>query len=522
MLTVSVLWDIFMFVFFRIACFSDFFEREIKPTLSISKPEMMKKLLLLCICFSLTFTAFAQQGSAIYGLNFLNGQLSLADLDPATGSASIISPNPTSPDQFAAGVSDIDPVSDRYFYVRGNSLYTVSLSTGQVISSPALQSSGSNIVAPLTNIAFNWLNDTIYGLQFTTGALSLASVDPANGQVQVISSSPISADRFSQGDADIDPVNRRYFYVRDGNELITVNLNDGTALHRVRVNIPASYGGAAFMNITYNFIDGQIYGLLFQYGSGTVPCTGNLYLAKADPATGNFTVLSQNPVSNDCFQGGVADIDPIGGQYFYPRLTRGDQEIITVDTRTGSLISSKKVITSSTSQVYLTNIAYNELYNVAPNSIIPKRMGNDAGTMTLGSDPLVLNAWVGPDASYRWEDGSTNPMRTISQPGKYEVEIIRDGFIIKGEVEVGALTDVEAKSLNLGFSLYPNPARDWLFLDNTTEQRGSVIITDAQGRKIRSYTDIPAGISIAELPQGLYRLIVKTENARWSASFVKE
>jgi hypothetical protein len=326
----------------------------------------MIKTLLTYSFLLLACGAFAQQGSEVYGLNFVNGQLELAGLDPATGSMAIISPAPVSRDQFASGISDVDPVSDRYFYVRKNAIYTVSLNSGQVLSSPPLQTTTSNVVAPLTNIAFNWLNDTIYGLQFTTGALHLAAVDPTNGQVRVISPSPISADRFSQGDSDIDPVNRRYFYMRDRNELITVGLDDGKAQHRVRLTVLARFGASSFMNIAYNYIDGQIYGVLFEYGTGQTTCGGKLYLAKADPPTGAFTVISQTFVSNDCFQSGVADIDPIGGRYFYPRQSGANQEIITVDTRTGALRSRQLIRANSGGQAFITNIAFNELYSVAP------------------------------------------------------------------------------------------------------------------------------------------------------------
>ncbi len=52
----------------------------------------------------------------------------------------------------------------------------------------------------------------IFGLEFRTGELRLAKVNPVNGGLNVVSSSPSSADQFGSGISDLDPVNKKYFY----------------------------------------------------------------------------------------------------------------------------------------------------------------------------------------------------------------------------------------------------------------------------------------------------------------------
>ncbi|MFK7972886.1 MAG: T9SS type A sorting domain-containing protein [Bacteroidia bacterium] len=479
---------------------------------------------LLLICFAGSIV-FGQQGAEIYGLNFTNSQLELASLNPATGATNVISPNPISPDRFGSGVSDIDPVSGRYFYVRDNRLYTVNLNTGQAITSPRLSNS-TNAIAPLTNIAFNWLNDTIYGLQFTLGALRLAAADISTGQVRVISTNPISADIFSQGDADIDPIGRRYFYLRDGNQLITVDLNTGLAASKVRVNIPASFGPSAFMNITYNYMDGQIYGLIFKFGTGLTPCQGELFLAKADPATGALTVLSNTAVSNDCFSAGVCDIDPTTNRYFYPRQRANGQEIITVNTVTGTRISARPVNRVNSQPVYITNIAFNELYNVAPNSVIPMQMG-DQGIIEMKGSSMNLNAWVGPDAQYRWQDGSTKPSLSVTEPGSYEVEITREGFTVKGKVEVRKTTGL-AQNLALNtFTISPNPVQNRLAITIQEQQVLSnpmLSIVDIQGKILRSQKVKASNeiVNVDALPAGIYLLRLSANEGILTKRFVKK
>lgn len=80
--------------------------------------------------------------SMIYGLNFTQGQLRMAKLNPATGAVTLISQTPTSADAFSSGTATLDPQTGRYFYVRGNpdnqQIITVNIQNGAVIDNPGL------------------------------------------------------------------------------------------------------------------------------------------------------------------------------------------------------------------------------------------------------------------------------------------------------------------------------------------------------------------------------------------------
>ncbi|MEL6841632.1 MAG: hypothetical protein AAFP02_00320 [Bacteroidota bacterium] len=229
---------------------------------------MKKKSTFLFGLACLMCSLLSAQGGLIYGLQFSNGQLRFAEYDLQTGNLNVLTPNAISPDGFQPGVADYDHFNKVYYYLRGgggsSQIYAIDATTGNTLSVAAMNS-GNNAVAPITNIAYNWLNDTIYGLNYTydsnTGHtnLKLASVDPQSGVVQIISTNAISTTPFGSGNSDIDPVHRRYFYITT-NRLYTVDLDNGTATYGVAINMPTN---TFFVNLTYNWVDQQLYGLAF-------------------------------------------------------------------------------------------------------------------------------------------------------------------------------------------------------------------------------------------------------------------
>ncbi len=121
--------------------------------------------------------------SMIYGLNFTQGQLRMAKLDPSTGAVTIISQTPTSADAFSSGTATIDPQTGRYFYVRGHpnsqQIITVNMQNGAVIDNPGLIVSSG--LKNLVNIEF--LNPTVPVARFT------ADTECGNNRVKFYSSS---------------------------------------------------------------------------------------------------------------------------------------------------------------------------------------------------------------------------------------------------------------------------------------------------------------------------------------------
>ena len=184
--------------------------------------------------------------STIYGLVHIDNLLYFAKVNPQTGVIDVLSNGSITGDQYSSGVSDIDPLTGRYFYIRSNKIVTVDISTGELISQETIQNP-NGAVAPITNIAYNWLTGTIYGLNFKAGSTSdtlivspqlrLATVNPENGEIVILSESTLSSDQFSSGVSDIDPIIGRYYYIR-GNGIYTVNIATGELISNYSMSNP--------------------------------------------------------------------------------------------------------------------------------------------------------------------------------------------------------------------------------------------------------------------------------------------
>jgi len=274
------------------------------------------------------FNQVFAQADKIYGLNFSSNGLKLTTMDVTTGEVEILSSEILSPDAFAQGVSDFDPIGKRYFYVRGNSntseLFTVDAITGQTISSPTLSKPGNgNTVSPITNIAYNWLEDELYGVNYqyngTATELRLSKVDTQTGEVTIIASTPSSTTPFLSGNSDIDPINRKYYYATP-DKIYTVDLDSGETLDNPDIQYPLS-GTQFTANLTYDWKNDLLYCLHFLSVPNPDPfsntLTSELRLSTIDPVTGAMSIVSPEITSNDGFSMGDCDIDPNGNRYFY-------------------------------------------------------------------------------------------------------------------------------------------------------------------------------------------------------------
>ncbi|MEL7533377.1 MAG: T9SS type A sorting domain-containing protein [Bacteroidota bacterium] len=462
----------------------------------------------------LFFGMLSAQNGLIYGLHFSNGQLRFSEYNLQSGNLNVLTPNPISPDGYQPGVADYDHFNKVYYYLRGggtgSQIYAIDALTGNTLSSPNLNSGGT-AVSPITNIAFNWLNDTIYGLNYTYNSntdatnLKLASVDPQSGVVQIISNSPISTTPFGSGNSDIDPVHRRYFYITT-DRLYTVDLDDGTATSDVAINMPAN---TSFVNLTYNWVDQQLYGLAF--GPAANPSgifTYQLQLATLDPSTGNVQILSTTPLSLDGFSTSDCDIDPVGNRYFYIR----QNALYTADLTTGALLSVTALPNASNAIAPLTNMAFDEFTTALP---LPRAQMNMGETGSFDpANPPVLDAFVGADASYLWNDGSTEAQMQASGPGIYSIQIAKGSFVIEGsiELELSNTTAIEA-SLPQALSVFPNPANDYLFYQwEQTEPLIGMQLYNSQGKIVwqQNAPTAQGQISVSSLAAGIYLLKIQT------------
>ncbi|MEO1451757.1 MAG: T9SS type A sorting domain-containing protein, partial [Bacteroidota bacterium] len=415
---------------------------------------------------------------------------------------------------YLSGVADFDPVNQRYFFVSGAStLITMDAQNGQVLHSQAI-SNPNSAVSPLTNMAYNWLNDTLYGLEYKTNSLRLVSVDPASGNLNMISPAPISIDGFSQGNSDIDPVGRRYFYVR-GNILYTIDLETGQALHQPTIQLPDP--SAFFMNMAYNWLNDSLYGLYFvpNYFSSNDPfalCTGGLFFASVDPVSGAMTVISQAPTSPDCFQGNVCDIDPVNQRYVYLR----SDTAYTINILDGSVMSQTAMTAPGSSITDITNIAFNEAFSPPANAI-----QMDMGSDTLWLEPgqtMTLNAYVGNQPQYIWSDGVQGASREIGTAGTYSVQVGLAPFSFSGSVVVATSsvsTFLSSELPILNFRAFPNPARAQITVNWEGKEQTTLTLRDLQGRILKREVfaagqgtatwpvqQLPAGIYLLQMNQG--------------------
>ncbi len=455
------------------------------------------------------------QADKVYGLNFSANELKLTSLDVNSGEVEILSSEVLSPDIFAQGVSDFDPIGKRYFYVRGGSndaeIFTVDALTGQTIYSPTLSQPGSgNTVSPITNIAYNWLDDELYGVNYqyngNSTELRLSKVDIETGEVTIIANSPSSTTPFTTGNSDIDPVNRKYFYATT-DKIYTVDLDSGETLDSPNIQYPMS-GTQFTANLTYDWQNDLLYCLHFLSVPNPDPfsdsLTSELRLSTIDPISGSMTLISQDITSNDGFSMGDCDIDPTGNRYFYVR----QNELYIVSLFDGTVIAQIPVENLNNSVVPMINMSYDDLTTI-PSSPITMDMGEP---VLLGENETIdVSAWVGDDAIYEWQDGNTDHSRTISEAGVYTVTINKDAFTIEGTLEVNATVSADDDlKLNVDFVVAPNPASENILytIESANPLTGQLILLDAFGRVLQTNNTVETSgsFSVKEMPSGTYSL----------------
>lgn len=424
----------------------------------------MRKLLLVCLAL-LTGTLLHAQDSLIYGLNFANSQLRLARLNVFTGQLDIINSTPTSPDQFSSGVAAIDYIGGKYFYTRANQIYTVDLNTGNVLNSPSVTcpSCVSASYSRFTNIEYNPLSGELYGLRHYDDSLRLAKINPATGVVTEISPVATSQAIYQSGVSCLNPYLGVYYYQQGADRLVTVDLASGAVVSNVAIPNP---NGALnpLTNIAYNYLDGHIYGL--NYIGSTASSAAELRLAKYNPLSGQYAIITTNPVSADLFQHGVADVEPIGNIYTYTRNTGGvNDEAISLDLTTGQVVA-RPTVNGTGSIMPITNICYPYpiVTTITPeNNFDLQVVGNTASFTSLSRYC----------ASWQWDfgDGTTHtaehPEHTYTSPGTYTVSLITQNEFgrdtLTQTVNVG-LTALEGELEN-SLKLSPNPTTGNLNLE---------------------------------------------------------
>lgn len=300
-------------------------------------------------------TSSAQTGTGFYGLarNVNPAEVFLATVDPATGQVSNLSSASLSSVINLTGAA-LDPYNNLYHYIGLNSMITVDLTTGALISDVPL-SNPTGVNLSFDNFRFNNSDSSLYGLSRSVVYDSLtnsynffmylATIDPSTGVISTISPSSIGQG-FALAGSAIDPWQMVYYY-SSGANLIGLDMYTGLVYSSAAISIS---GGDDFDNFTYSCADTGLYGLVRKNYFDTVynPLDSSLWnlqldsstirLGKIDPATGVVTIISPFSI----IQGGYslnagATIDPNTMTYYF----NNGQYLIGVSMLTGLIVSQQ-------------------------------------------------------------------------------------------------------------------------------------------------------------------------------------
>ena len=188
----------------------------------------LPKVLVFLGCLGIVLTLISVPGvdsrppaaGTLFGIAFIDGANRLVSIDPETGELTIVG---SFPGFFwmPQGISALDPVNHRYFFLLAERLFSVDTQTGAVIANPPFHASiGSLEFEPTTN--------TLYAIAFVSGVNTLVIVDPSTGAITPVGSFPGSPGA-PQGISALDPVNHIYFYPEDG-RLVSVDTQTGAVI----------------------------------------------------------------------------------------------------------------------------------------------------------------------------------------------------------------------------------------------------------------------------------------------------
>lgn len=158
-------------------------------------------------------------------------------------------------------------------------------------------------------------------------------------------------------------------------------------------------------------------------------------------------------------------------------------------------------------------------------------IGSD--TIICQGDSVLLDATVA-GATYLWQDNSTSSTLVARSTGTYWVEVKgSNGCVTSTSMHLQIDTSCtistnDLQSLN-NFSLYPNPAKNRLFIQSDLPKTSVVNlkITDSQGRLIldqnKNHSSLQEqGLDLSKLPKGFYILQFSSGQFQSSQSFILE
>lgn len=198
----------------------------------------------------------------------------------------------------------------------------------------------------------------------------------------------------------------------------------------------------------------------------------------------------------------------------------------------GSTSDSLLVDTSGTfsATIYKGGCSSMDVINV---SLIQPPMVDIGGDTTLCmGDSLVLDATV-TGATYVWQDNSTSSSLIARDSGVYWVQVMAANGCVSSRsltllIDTTCTVSLNEKQIATHISLYPNPAKDKLFLsiDAKENQKLSLQIIDSKGQLVLSQQNLSLstvknGIDLSSFPKGLYILNLRIDDLEMSQAFSK-
>ena len=242
---------------------------------------------------------------SLYGADFRLGQVSIFQIDPATGTMTpVVATGATS---FAGGISAFDPLENRFFFISSSNLYTVDLDSG-VVSHVTLGG-----LSP--QLQFDARNGVLYGIDFSAGHITVFSINPSTGAMLPV----VNTDATSMvgGVTAFDPAGQRFFFI-GSNLLYTADVATGT--------FSTTSLGGAFPQLQYDTGSRTLYGVDF--------AGGQVSIFVVNPVTGTMTPVAATGATS--IAGGISAFDPAMKRFFFV----GNSQLYVVNVATGQVTTA--------------------------------------------------------------------------------------------------------------------------------------------------------------------------------------
>ncbi len=301
---------------------------------------------------------FAQISNSMFGIarNPNPGALYLATINPATGLSTNISTQSVGT-MLSIGGAALNPYSNTYHYFGFNTIESLDLVTGNLVSSIPLNNPLGQSYFDFPQ--FNNSDSIIYGLSrrsyydstlmTTIGEVHLASINPATGTITQISNNSVGQGILMNAGSVLDPYQMIYYY-SPGATLMGLDIYNGAIYSNTALTFTK---GTYFDNMVFNCADSLIYGLIrylhYDYVYSPIDSSiisqslnmdsSALWLGTVNPTTGVVTRISANSIGEGYSLNAGATINPITQVYYF----QGAIGITGVEIATGNLLTEQPV-----------------------------------------------------------------------------------------------------------------------------------------------------------------------------------